>query len=171
MAKEPPVESTEDEARRLCGKADDLIARINEEARGMDSAARVMGAGAQAVWDPIMARYAAIKIDVLELVKQMEGCEKKLYLTVREVPFFMGGLLWVVGVPSTAASFIAFTGLMADLALWGGATSMAGGGVLFGKDAPQVGRLWLLRRRLRQRKEGLQRALERLQYAYTLLAP
>lgn len=171
MAKGPSLKTLKDAARALCGEADDLIARIDQETRDMDAVARIAGAGRQAAWDAIEARYAAIKVDVLDLAKRMEECETKLYLTVSEGAFFLGGFLWMIGVPSAAASFVVLTGPAAAIALWGGVASVAGGGVLFGKDAPEVIQLWLLRRRLRERKEGLQDALERLQLAYVILAP
>tara|TARA_R110000782_G_scaffold249075_1_gene336158 strand:- start:943 stop:1458 length:516 start_codon:yes stop_codon:yes gene_type:complete len=170
VAKGPSLKASKDEAHALCGEADDLIARIYQEARDMDRAAGISGAGARNAWNAIEARYADIKRDTLDLARRMEGCEAKLYLTVSEGAFFLGGALWMIGAPSAAASFIVLTGPVAAIALWGGVASAAGGGILFGKDLPEVTQLWLLRRRLREKKEGLQDALKCLQLAHVILA-
>lgn len=169
MATDPNLEEAKAEAPGLCSEAADLVVVLNNEARAMDLAAAT--SGAQAAWAAIEARYTPLKQRSLDLVRRMEDCEEKLHLRVDEGAFLLGGALWAIGVPSAAAAFIALTGPAGVIAMWGGVGSAAGGGILFGKDLPEVTRLWRLRRRLRVAKEGILEALDRLRLAYVILAP
>lgn len=174
MAKRPSLKVIKADALGLCGEADDLIARIHQEARNMDRAGAVFAAGqaawvagVQSAWADINTQYADIKNRSLDLTRRMEACEESLYLQVDDRSYLLGGALWAIGVPSAAAAFIALTGPAGVIAMWGGVGSAAGGGILFGKDLPEVTRLW----RLRVAKEGILDALDRLRLAAGSPAP
>lgn len=162
MAEQQPIEKLKGLVDDFCARADRVIENIKEHVSNRLIAFRGR-------W----IDFVAASKDFTNEVKWVEETSSELLSLLRVNidlrGYFVGLGIAVVGIALLPASFIALTGAAATVGLWGSAAATVGGFALTAKDAPELIRRGLLKKRIIKKLEEMDEAVYRLR-ASTQLA-